>query len=417
MSAPRRSAAARVNRASSPARLGAARPGRVIAGALAVLLLASGCATSNFSIYDYLPVPPAFSLRWLWDSKKPGPLPELTPSATASVSWQANVGKAVPGFAPAVLSDAIYVAAIDGGLTRLDPATGRALWRVSAGKTLSAGPGADADTIVVGTDKGEVLAFDAAGKPKWTARVPTEIMAPPRVADGIVAVFVGDGSIHAFAANDGGKKWVLQRNMPPLTVRNYAGGTSTRGGLFVGTAGGRLLALDLATGIVGWDATVANPKGATELERIADVTSLPLVVGNQVCAVAYQGRVACFEITRGSLNWSRDISSLSGIASDGKSLFVTDDKGAVQALDTANGASLWKQDRLAARKIGGPQVVGDFVAVIDVEGYVHLLSTINGAYVGRLQTDGTPATGQPASFLSSILWQSAGGNVYAVTAK
>lgn len=417
MSAPRRTAAAGANRASSAARRGAARPGRVIAGTLAVLLAASGCATSNFSIYDYLPVPPAFSLRWLWDSKKPGPLPELTPSATASVSWQANVGKAVPGFAPAVLSDAIYVAAIDGALTRLDPATGRALWRVSAGKTLSAGPGADADTIVVGTDKGEVLAFDAAGKPKWTARVPTEIMAPPRVADGIVAVFVGDGSIHAFAANDGSKKWVLQRNMPPLTVRNYAGGTSTRGGLFVGTAGGRLLALDLATGIVGWDATVANPKGATELERIADVTSLPLVVGNQVCAVAYQGRVACFEITRGSLNWSRDISSLSGIASDGKSLFVTDDKGAVQALDTANGASLWKQDRLAARKIGGPQVVGDFVAVIDVEGYVHLLSTINGAYVGRLQTDGTPATGQPAPFLSSILWQSAGGNVYAVTAK
>ena len=38
-------------------------------------------------------------------------------------------------------------------------------------------------------------------------------------------------------------------------------------------AGGHLLALDVRTGIVGWDATVANPKGATELERIADVAS------------------------------------------------------------------------------------------------------------------------------------------------
>lgn len=390
---------------------------RPAAAALAGMLALAGCASSSFSIYDYLPVPPAFSLRWLWDSKKPGPLPELKPSATASVSWQANIGKAVPGFAPAVLPDAIYVASIDGSITRLDATNGRQVWRIQAGKNISAGVGAFGDTVVVGTDKGDVLAFDDTGKPKWTARVTTEIMAPPRVADGVVVVFVGDGSIQAFSAADGSKKWVNQRTAPTLTVRNYAGGTSTRGGLFVGTAGGRLLAMDMTTGIVGWDGTVANPRGATELERIADVTSLPLIDGNQVCAVAYQGRVACFEITRGTLNWSRDISSLAGIAGDGKNIYVTDDKGAVQALDRSTGASIWKQDLLAARKIGGPQVVGDFVTVIDVEGYLHLLSTTNGAYVGRLATDGTPATGQPAQFLSNILWQSAGGNLYAVTAR
>ncbi len=390
---------------------------RPAAAALAGMLALAGCASSGFSIYDYLPVPPAFSLRWLWDSKKPGPLPELKPSATASVSWQANVGKAVPGFAPAVLPDAIYVASIDGSISRLDATNGRQVWRIQAGKNISAGVGASGDTVVVGTDKGDVLAFDDTGKPKWTARVTTEIMAPPRVADGVVVVFVGDGSIHAFNAADGSKKWVNQRTAPTLTVRNYAGGTSTRGGLFTGTAGGRLLAMDMMTGIVGWDGTVANPRGATELERIADVTSLPLVDGNQVCAVAYQGRVACFEVTRGTLNWSRDISSLAGVAGDGKNIYLTDDKGAVQALDRSTGASVWKQDLLAARKIGGPQVVGDFVGVVDVEGYLHLLSSANGAYVGRLATDGTPATGQPAQFLSNILWQSAGGNLYAVTAR
>lgn len=249
----------------------------------------------------------------------------------------------------------------------------------------------------------------------WRERCPDRPGA--RLALGFVVVFVGDGSIHAFNAADGSKKWVSQRVAPTLTVRNYAGGTSTRGGLFIGTAGGRLLAIDITTGIIGWDSTVANPKGATELERIADVTSLPVIDGNQVCAVAYQGRVACFEITRGTLNWSRDISSLAGVAADNRNIYVTDDKGAVHALDRSTGASVWKQDLLAARKIGGPQALGEFVAVVDVEGYLHLLSATNGAYVGRLQTDGTPPTGQPASFLSNILWQSAGGNLYAVTAK
>ena len=378
-----------------------------------VLLALAGCAT----IYEYLPVPPAFSLRWLWNSKKPGPLPELKPSATASVNWQVSVGKAVPGFAPTVSPDAIYVAAADGAITRIDPATGRTVWRISAERALSAGVGADANVVVVGTDKGDVLAFDTNGSPKWTAKVSTEVIAPPRVSDGIVAVFAGDGSIHALSAADGAKKWVNQRVAPALTVRNFAGGVITRGGLFVGTAGGRLLALDITTGIVGWDATVANPKGATELERIADVTCLPLIDQQQVCAVAYQGRLACFDITRGTLNWSRDVSSLYGLAGDAKNIYVTDDKGAVQALDRATGASVWKQDLLAERKIGGPQIVGELVGVVDVEGYLHLLSPSNGAYVGRLATDGTAATSQPVLFLGSILWQSAGGTLYAVTAK
>lgn len=382
---------------------------------VALLLLATvgGCTT----IKEYLPTIPALSLRWLWDSKKPGPLPELKPSATATIGMTVSVGRATPGFAPAVLPDAIYVASVDGALTRIDPSTGRTVWRVDAGRTLSAGPGADASTVVVGTDKGDVLAFDSSGKTLWTARVATEVIAPPRVSDGVVAVFVGDGSIHALNAADGTKKWVLQRASPALTVRNYAGGTGSRGGLFLGTAGGRLLALDILTGIVGWDGTVANPKGATELERIADVTSQPLVDDKQVCAVAFQGRLVCFEITRGTINWSRDISSLHGLASDAKNIYVTDDRGAVHALDRINGASVWKQDLLAARKIGGPQLVGDLVGVVDVEGFLHILSPINGAYVGRIATDGTPATAQPALFLGSALWQSAGGNLYAVSAR
>ena len=78
---------------------------------------------------------------------------------------------------------------------------------------------------------------------------------------------------------------------------------------------------------------------------------------------------------------------------------------------------MWKQDLLAARKIGGPQMVGDFVGVVDVEGYLHLLSPTNGAYVGRLATDGKAATAQPELLPAGALWQSAGGTLYAVSAK
>jgi len=393
-----------------------ARPASRSAVALSLTIAAlalSGCAT----IKEYMPTIPAPSLRWIYDSKKPGPLPELKASASAVVSWQAQVGSAGPGFSPAVLPDAIYAAAEDGTVIRLDPANGRNVWRIYAGQKLSAGVGADATLIAVGTDKGDVLAFLPDGKPAWRGRVSTEVVAPPLVVDGVVIVFTGDGSLHALNAADGTRKWVNQRATPALIVRNYAGGIARRGGLFVGTAGGHLLAMDVLTGLVGWDATVANPKGATELERIADVTGMPLVLEREACAVAYQGRVACFDLVRGTLQWSRDISSLSNMAADGKYIYLTDDKGSVHALDQATGASVWKQELLAARKIGGPQMIGDYVGVVDVEGYLHLLSPINGAYVGRLATDGKPATAQPELLLTGALWQSTPGTLFAVSAK
>jgi outer membrane protein assembly factor BamB len=386
-------------------------PGWLAVGVSLVAL--TGCATMK----EWIPTIPVPSLSWLYDSKKPGPLPELKPSATASISWQAQIGAAGPGFSPIVLTDAIYAAAIDGTVIRLDPADGRTIWRADAGQKLSAGVGADTTLVVVGTDKGDVIAFFPDGKPSWKAKVSTEVVAPPRVADGVVVVFTGDGSIHALNAADGSRKWVSQRATPALIVRNFAGGAISRGGLFLGTAGGHLLAVDLPTGIIGWDGTVANPKGATELERIADVTSRPLVMDKDVCAVAYQGRVACFDIGRGTLQWSRDISSLTNMATDNRNIYLTDDKGAVQALDRATGASVWKQDLLAKRKIGGPQMVGDFVGVVDVEGYLHLLSATNGAYVGRLATNGKPPTAQPELLLTGALWQSTPGTLFAVSAK
>jgi outer membrane protein assembly factor BamB len=230
-------------------------------------------------------------------------------------------------------------------------------------------------------------------------------------------VWSGDGRVFGLSATDGKTRWVYQRNNPPLTVRNYSGGAITRGGLFMGTAGGKLVAIDLGTGNLGWEGNVATPKGATELERIADITSLPLLDGTQACAVAYQGRVACFDLLRGTLNWSRDVSSLEGLAVDSRYVYVTDDKGAIQALDKTTGASAWKQDKLAQRKPGGPQMVGDYVAVVDAEGIVHLLDSNDGNLVGRVATDGTPATAQPTRSGDGAVWQSTGGVVFSVSVR
>jgi len=326
-------------------------------------------------------------------------------------------GKEVNGFSPVVDKDGVVAAGPNGGIVSIDPSTGRQNWVVNTGKTLSAGVGATPDMVVVGTDKAEVLAFDAAGKPLWQTKISSEVAGPPLVAEGLAIAWSLDGKIFALNGSDGKAKWVYQRTNPPLTVRRVAGGIATRGALFTGTAGGKLLALDLQTGALGWEASVATPKGATELERIADVTSLPVVEERQVCAAAYQGRVACFEVIRGTLVWSRDFSSLTGITVDNRYLFVTDDKGAIHALDKSTGASVWKQDKLGGRFPSGPVLIGDYLGVVDAEGYLHLLDRNDGSLIGRVATDGAAAESQPAASGASAIWQSAAGNLISASAK
>jgi outer membrane protein assembly factor BamB len=352
---------------------------------------------------------------WLWgkDEKPPAPLPDIKSTAAGRVAWQQPLNAAgQPGFAPAVTPNAVYAATPDGSLASFEPATGKLNWRINTGGKLSAGTGAEGGVIAVGTAKGDVLAFDTAGKPLWKSRVSSEVLGPPRISDKTVVVWSGDGNVFGLAAADGARRWVQQRTMPALSVRNQAGGVIARGGVFLGVAGGKLLAFDLEKGILGWEGTVAQPKGATELERIADVTSVPAISATAVCAAAYQGRVACFEPNRGTFIWSRDIPSKDGVLLDNRHLYITDDKGAVHALDKDTGASVWKQDKLVTRSPGGPQLIGDYLAVVDFEGYAHLLNRNDGSLAGRIATDGSAATAQPTSLNEGIVVQTRRGGLF-----
>jgi outer membrane protein assembly factor BamB len=253
--------------------------------------------------------------------------------------------------------------------------------------------------IVVTTQKAEVFAFDAtsvASTPKWRVRIPTESIVPASVASGVVMVATIDGNVVGLDAATGALKWTIQRQTPALTVRAGSIPVSTRGGAFIGTQTGRLLAFDVGTGAIGWEATVANPKGASELERLIDVAGRPAIDATRACASAYQGRVACFDLIRGTPLWSRDIGSLSGVVMDDKHVYVTDDKGVAYALDKATGGTVWKQDVLAQRIATGVALVGEHYLVTDNEGHVHAVNRNDGRIVARTASGAVMAAGAVA---------------------
>jgi outer membrane protein assembly factor BamB len=373
----------------------------------AAIALLCGCQTMG-GAYD----------RVFGSSKPTIPdLAQIKPTATARILWQANVGGAEKSvFFPAVVHGVVYAAGASGQIAGFDAATGNGVSRFDAGQRIAAGVGVGSGLILVGTDKGEVLAFNNQGRPVWKAQILGELLAPPEADQGVVVVRAGNNQIYGLTAADGKRRWVYQRATPSLSVRTHAGVVLNRGGVFAGFAGGRLVALALPNGAVGWEGVVALPRGATELERVADVTSLPAVDESQVCAVAFQGRIACFDLIRGTQRWARDVSSVAGLALDPRYVYVTDDKSAVLALDKTNGASIWHQDKLAGRRLSAPLSIGRHVIVGDVEGYVHVLSRDSGAFEARVPTDGSAIAAAPVALdRTSFVVQTENGGVFAIT--
>ena len=345
---------------------------------------------------------------------KPAELAAIQPTAELKSPWQASVGSAGEfTFSPAVVGSSVYASARDGTLARFDG--GRQVWRISAGQIISGGVGSDGKLVVVGTPKGEVLAFDAAtGREIWKARVSSEVLAAPAVADGLAVVRSGDSRIFGFDVADGKRRWVYQRSTPTLSLRSNVGVVPAGKVTLAGFPGGKLVAIANNNGAAVWEVTVALPKGATELERVADVTSSPVVSGSSVCAAAFQGRVACFDSNSGNTRWSRDMSSSAGLDLDSRYVYIADDKGAVHALDRNSGASVWKQDKLSSRGLSRPLALGSHVAVADYQGVVHLLRREDGAFAARAATDGSAVRAEPVLFGAGLLVQTANGGLHAL---
>jgi len=351
-------------------------------------------------------------------SVKPAELVKFKPTAATKVVWHRSVGESdVYIFNPAVYEGAVYAAGADGRLARFDAANGKRKWHINTKEPLSGGVGVDAGLAVVATKTGAVLAYDLNGKLVWKSQVSSEVLMAPRVAQGVVVVRSGDGRIFALDAKDGKQQWEYRFTQPALLLRSDSGVVIQRGVVLAGVAAGRVVALNLTNGNVVWEATLALPKGANELERITDIAAAPTISGDQACAATFQGRVGCYDFTRGSLLWSRDASAYTAVEVDPITVYMSDTRSVVFAMDKNTGATVWKQEKMLARQLSAPVEVGLYLALGDFEGYVHFLDRDTGAFAARLSTDGSGIRARPIRLGSNVLLQTQDGGLYVVSVK
>ena len=336
-------------------------------GALALLILA-GCASR--------------AVR-----EPPSPLVDFRASAEVKQTWEVDFGsgnKAFVRLAPKLGNGAIYAADREGRVSAFAADSGRRLWENELRVPVTGGVGIGDGLVLLGTRRGLVIALErASGKQAWTSAVSSEVLAPPAMGSGVVVVQTVDGRVFGLAADDGKRLWVYERSEPALSLRGTDSPAIAGDMAIAGFASGKLVALALQDGRVLWEATVGQPRGRNEIERLVDVDAAPLVLPDAIYAASYQGKLVALNPRGGAVMWARDVSTSVDLAADSDNIYLADENGSVLAFNRHTGASLWKQEALRGRRLNAPVVYGEHIVVADYEGYVHWLARDDGRFIAR----------------------------------
>lgn len=319
----------------------------------------------------------------------PSELIEFTTEFSPKVVWSTDTGNGAGSeysdLASWLQGEMIVAIDYEGNISSYNAQTGRSLWKNDLDVPVISGVGGGNNLILVGTQEGEIIALDEVnGHLLWRKKLSSEVLAPPKAAMDVVIARTADGRTSGLSATDGHILWSYQRAVPLLSLRGASEPVLADDKVISGYANGKLVALSIIDGSVIWEKSVALPRGRTELDRLVDIDSAPVIKNGVVYVVAYHGRLAALSLDSGKILWQRDMSSRTGLDVEaGDSVYLSDDSDYIWALQDGSGDALWRQTRLLRRKVTAPAIVGGQIIVGDFEGYVHWLSREDGRFVAR----------------------------------
>ncbi|OED40170.1 outer membrane protein assembly factor BamB [Endozoicomonas sp. (ex Bugula neritina AB1)] len=376
-----------------------------------ILLLATGLSACSLFSSDEEEV------------RVPKPLQAIEEQAQLSKVWSqsigAGVGERFEKLIPVISEGVVYIAGADGTVSAFERDSGKQIWsRKLEAVRVGGGVSLGSDQLLLGTLSGEVIALDKVdGKDLWRTRIGSEILSTP-VSDGAyVAVRSIDDRLTVLNGANGELMWRQEALQPALTLRGSSEPVIVRDAVFAGFASGEAKAFRLENGVPLWSARVAIPKGSTELERMVDIKGTPLVGGSVLYMTSFQGNVAALDLYSGRTIWAKDISSYKSMAEGFGALYVTSEDSYVSSVDMRTGAANWRQENLEYRRLSAPAAFSSYVLVGDFEGYIHMLSQVDGSFVGRYKSGSSAISAQPVVDGDMVFVMNSSGELAALKQK
>ncbi len=349
---------------------------------------------------------------------KPAELIEFKTKVPVKRLWKADVGADAEflrvALRPMGDGNRIYAASVNGNVVALDPESGKQVWRNKLDIGLSSGPGVGEGLVVVVSADGHVVAMSADdGTERWRSYISGESLATPLVYEEWVVVQAVDNKLVALSVFDGTQRWSVEQSTPTLTMRGSTSPMQVGQTVVTGFDNGRVMAINLATGDVEWDSMLAPPSGRSDLDRLSDIDGDIAVVGQDIYASGYQGRIASLAAESGQVLWAREVSTYEGVTADWNNVYSTLDNGELIALNRRSGSEVWRHDVLLRREPTVPVSFRTTVAVGDLEGYLHFFSNVDGEPVARVRAGGSAIVSTPVVMADRLYVQSDDGSVSA----
>lgn len=342
-----------------------------------ILLLLTTFLSACNGLFDTDNTPPPAPLTALVQ-------PEINPTLRFSIKTGIGANDQYLKLKPALANGAIFTTDVRGVVSAVDKNNGNLLWQTTTYLPLTTGPAAGEGFVVAGSSQGDIIALaQADGKIVWQKKIIGELLASPAIADGMAVIKTTDGYITGLSLKNGQERWASQQIEPGFILRGASAPVISQNSLFAGFSSGNLFKFALDSGEVLWRQTIAYPSGTFAISRMVDIDTDPLVLNQRVYAATYQGKIVALDWDTGSILWSHDLSSYTGMATDGELIAITDAKGLVWAFNAKNGQVAWLQNKLHDRRLSGVAFLGGFIVVGDGQGYIHWLDTSDGHIAAR----------------------------------
>ena len=345
------------------------------------------------------------------------------------IAWQETISDGVEKYysqlQPVADLHAVYAASRDGIIKAFSLTTGEELWEndfsddssndLNRSPRFSGGIALAVNSLIIGTENAQVLSFSTkTGELQWQVNVSGEVVAQPVYAEGKIIVHTSRGDLIALESDTGKEIWTLTNKEPKLTLRGNSTPAIAQGGIIYGRADGYVSVALLANGQPLWQVPVARPYGATELDRLVDVDTKPIISNGIVYILAYNGNLLAIDLLKGEPLWSRKYAGFSDLTLSGKTLYLTDYRGFVYAIDRDSGTELWVNNQLSYRNVTGVSVANQYLVVGDGEGYLYWINRDNGAFVAEQDLDSDGLYMQPFVTENYLYLQTRSGYLIAI---
>ena len=327
------------------------------------------------------------------DPRAPAELLDVISETTINRNWRVNVGNGqgdnYKKLTPVVDGGFVFAASDDGEIIAVNTINGDLMWQTEVENSITGGVGAGDGIVMIGTEAAELIVFNQYnGEEVWRASVSSEILSQPKTNGDIVVAQTVDGKLIALNREDGMQRWTYETTLPALTLRGTSSPILTSEGTVVaGFSNGILVSVAAEDGVYVWEERVAVPDGQYDIERVIDVDGELLVDGSRILAASYQGNLMAFDIASGQIVWGMEASSYHGMDQGFGNIYYSDDKSHLIALRNNSSDVVWQNEELQYRDLTAPKTISNYVAIADYEGYLHLVSQIDGRIVGRPRID------------------------------